>query len=355
MDAEWLKHVTILVVDDQEANVVLLKRLLEQHGFNNVRTTTNAHTALEWMRTQLPDIVLLDLMMPNIDGFMVLEELQGFVPEDEYLPVVVLTADTTSNSRRRALHLGARDFLSKPFDSVEVVLRIRNLLQTRWLHVQLQHQNMHLEEQVRQRTLELEQARDEILSRLARTAEYRDDDTGRHTQRVGSMAERIAHKLGLEQQFCQRLGRAALLHDIGKIGIPDRVLLKQGRLTDEEYTLIKTHTQIGGELLSASTFPLLALACEVAMTHHERWDGRGYPNGLRGAAIPLAGRIVAVADTFDALTHARPYKEAWPLEAAVEELRQHAGSQFDPAVVAACLQVLVDDGRLDPDLFAATL
>ena len=326
----------ILVVDDEPANVQLLKRALEQQGYENVHGTTDPRQVPSLLTEFQPDLVLLDLLMPELDGFEVLELIKVLVPAGNYLPVLVLTADVTGETKRRALTAGATDFLTKPFDLSEVVLRIRNMLQTRWLHVQLQAQKQLLEDRVRSRTRELEEAYIETFERLALAAEYRDDDTGQHTLRVGRTAKLVASAMGLDHDDVVLIERAAGLHDIGKIGVPDSILLKPGKLVPEEFEVVKTHTAIGAKILSGSRSPLLRLAEQIALTHHERWDGSGYA-GLVGEDIPLAGRIATVADVFDALTHKRPYKEAWPVDQALAEVAAQRGRQFDPSVADAFL------------------
>ena len=238
------------------------------------------------------------------------------------MPILVLTADITAESRERALSSGANDFLSKPLSATEVVLRIKNLLRTRWLYGELRRHNEQLETKVLERTRQLAEAQLEILGLLATAAEYRDDDTGEHARRVGRLAGMIAKASGQSEQDVEVLRLAATLHDIGKIGVPDRVLLKTERLTNEEFEIIKSHASIGIEILGKSRFSILQAAREIAGSHHERWDGTGYPEGLQGHEIPLSGRIVAIADVFDALTHDRPYKKAWSLEEAVTEIER---------------------------------
>jgi putative two-component system response regulator len=264
-----------------------------------------------------------------------MERLGPMTDDGRGVPFLVLTADATEETKRRALSVGARDFLTKPLDQIELLLRVRNLLQVQQLQGRLREQNESLEDEVFERTRDLEQARLEMLDRLALAAEYRDDDTQEHAWRIARSCALLASRLGLPDRGVELIRRAAPLHDIGKIGIPDAILLKPGKLTDLEFERIKTHTTIGAEILSGSRSPLLRLAERIALTHHERWDGLGYPRGLSGDEIPLAGRIVAVADAFDALTHERPYKEAWPLEKAVREILAQAGRQFDPGVVDA--------------------
>lgn len=347
MNGARLESGVILVVDDQEANVRVLERILARAGFERVVGTSDSRQALPLFLEHRPDLVLLDLHMPNLDGFGVLEALQPHVPDGTYLPILVLTADISRPAKQRALSMGAKDFLAKPFDSIEVVLRIRNLLETRALYLELQRHNARLEEKVLERTRELEQAQLEILERLALAAEFRDDATHEHTQRVGRLSARLARRLGLPDDQIELIRRAAPLHDLGKIAVPDQVLLKFGNLTDDDYQVMRSHTVVGARILAGSRHPLLKMAEQIALTHHERWDGRGYDPRVAGEDIPLVSRIVAVADVFDALTHPRPYKEAWSVVTAVEQIQGERGGQFDPRVVDAFVEMLVDEGQLE--------
>ncbi len=323
----------ILIVDDQDVNVLLLEEILREAGYTNVRGVTDSRLALPMVVDVQPDLILLDLHMPHVDGFAFLERMKPLIDEGTYLPILVLTADITQEAKRRTLSMGAKDFLTKPFDTMEVLLRVRNLLETRALHLQLRDENMLLEDKVRARTRDLEEARIEILARLAKAAEFRDDVTGKHTHRVGELAARLATGIDLPEEEVELIRLAAPLHDVGKIGISDTILQKPGPLTAEEFEMMKTHTTIGAEMLSGSQVPLLILAREIALTHHEQWDGRGYPRGLREQAIPLPGRIVAVADAYDAMTNDRPYRKARPVAEALETLRRGAGGQWDQSVV----------------------
>jgi putative two-component system response regulator len=336
-----LASLKILIVDDQPSNVLLLEGILQETDYTSYQSVTDARQALSAFLEYRPDLVLLDLQMPYVDGFEVMKQIRGYVMPETFLPILVLTANITPEAKRRALAGGATDFITKPFDATEVLLRIGNLLQTRWLHLQLQNQNQILEEKVRQRTYELEQTQIEILDRLALAAEYRDDDTGEHTKRVGQLSAQIAQALGLPEAEVELIRRAAPLHDVGKIAIPDSILLKPGKLTPEEFEFMKTHTISGAKMLSGGQFALLQMAEEIALTHHEKWDGTGYMR-MPGETIPVAGRIVTVADVFDALTHERPYKKAWPLEEASAEIQNQSGRQFDPRVVEAFLHVVRD-------------
>jgi len=330
----------ILVVDDEDINVRFLQDVLTPAGYTDLTVTTDSRRAMDLFRETAPDLILLDLKMPHVSGHELLALLRQEIPEGAHLPILVLTSDSSPEAKRRALASGAHDFLAKPLSPAEVRLRVHNLLETRFLHLALQEQNRQLEERVRQRTAqlqrrtdELERARIEILERLARAAEFRDDDTGLHTRRVGHVSGLLAEALGMAAPEVELIRRAAPLHDIGKIGIPDTILLKHGRLSPDEETVMQTHTVIGAEILAGSDVPLLHLAQDIALTHHEQWDGMGYPNRVTGEAIPLVGRIVAVVDVHDALTHPRPYKAAWSHADALAEIEEQAGKKFDPDVV----------------------
>jgi putative nucleotidyltransferase with HDIG domain len=328
----------ILVIDDEEANIEILQRILSRAGFLHVETTTDPLQAAGLYVQQRPDLILLDLHMPHLDGIEVMDQLNE-IAEASYLPILILSADLTPEARREALSRGAKDFVGKPFMPDELLLRIRTLLETRFLYLQIQSQNQLLEAKVRERTRALEEAQIEILERLAVAAEFRDDNTGQHTQRVGQMSALVARELGMPDSQVALIRRGAELHDVGKIGVPDTILMKMGRLTADEFEIVKTHTTIGARILSGGKFPLLRLSEEIALTHHERWDGSGYA-GISGAKIALAGRIVSVADVFDALTQQRPYKPAWPVAEAIAEIDRQRGRQFDPDVVDAFLRVV---------------
>lgn len=338
---DWpLEEASILVIDDQESNLQILERMCRGAGYDRVRTVSDSRQALDAFEEAKPDLVLLDLVMPHLDGFAVMAQIRARVQRDEYLPILVLTTDVSPESRQRALSIGAKDFVNKPFDRGEVELRIRNLLETRFVYRELRRNNENLEVMVLQRTSDLEDARLEILERLAVAAEYRDDTTGQHTRRVGRVSALISRALGLTMEEVELMERAAPLHDVGKIGVPDQILLKGGRLTPEEFSLMKTHTTIGAKILGDSSNRLLQFAEEIALYHHEHWDGTGYTPGLAGESIPLSARIVAIADVYDSLTHERPYKRAWSKDEAVTEIKAGTGSHFDPDVVGAFLEIV---------------
>jgi len=323
----------LLVVDDEQPNLDLLAKVLDRAGYEQVTLTTDPGWALEHLQDLAPDLLLLDLHMPGLDGLEVLRRLQTAVSPQNLLPRLVITADSTAVTRRTALGLGAHDFLTKPIDVTETTLRVANLLRTRMLHVRLREHNTHLERAVQARTRQLEASHRELTRRLALVGEYSDDDTAAHTVRVGRIARRLATALDMSAAAADLIGEAAPLHDIGKVAIPDAVLLKRGALSAAEFEVIKTHAAVGAHILSDGQSELLRLAEEIAFTHHERWEGSGYPRGLAGTDIPLAGRLVAVVDVYDALTSPRPYKHAWPVDRAVAEMRSQRGRHFDPEVL----------------------
>jgi putative two-component system response regulator len=329
-----MEDLRILVVDDRPENAMLLERLLRRWGHRAVTTTTRSTDVALLCAASEYDLLLLDLHMPSPDGFAVMEQLRDQIAATVSLPVLVLTGDATDEVKRRALSGGARDFLTKPFDQHEVRLRVQNLLEIRRLQLKQRETELELERRVAMRTAELEEARLEVLERLATAGEFRDDETGEHARRVGHTAQLLADTVAGGDQTA-RIDVAAPLHDIGKIAIPDSLLLKAGRFTRDEHAKMQAHTSIGADMLAGTSSGLLALARDIALTHHERWDGSGYPAGLAGSEIPLAGRIVALADVYDALTHARPYKDAWTVSDAVEEIKRGGGGQFDPELVEA--------------------
>jgi putative two-component system response regulator len=349
----WFGRARILLIDDEPANLEFLSHVLAPEGYGELTALSDSVEAVDRFQELDPDVVITDLRMPNLDGFEVMARIQQQLPAGCYLPILVATADPAPETRRRALSAGARDFLTKPLSPAEVRLRVRNLLETRFLHEQLRDYTGMLESRVSERTRELEEARTEILARLALAAEFRDDQTGQHTVRVGRLSARMAQVLGLSSDMCELIGRAAPLHDVGKIGIPDAILLKPGRLDADEFGIMQRHTAIGANILSGSLHPLLQLAEEIALSHHEHWDGRGYPHGLEREAIPLSGRIVAVADVFDSLTHERPYKAAWTVRDTLDEIQANAARHFDPAVVDALMRVVPETHLLEDGVHAS--
>ena len=358
----------ILIVDDEPANVRLLERVLESAGYTNLVSTTDSRQIAALIEERRPDLLLLDLMMPHLDGFAVLEQIKAQLEPGELLPTIVLTADATLQARHRALGAGAFDFVLKPLDQLEVTLRVRNLLALSQLYRRERLALCEMEAHVADRTAqlaqsnellerantelaaanahlswahrEIEQAQDEIVGRLVEAVEVRTDTPAPHEHRVGKLAALLATAMNLEARQIELIRHAAPLHDIGKIGISEAVLLKPAPLTSTEWQEVKTHVEIGASMLSESDSPLMQMAESIAFTHHERWDGQGYPRGLKGAETPIEGRILAVVDVFDALTTERPYKKAWTTEEALSEIQEQAGRQFDPAVVTAFTQLM---------------
>ena len=329
--------VTILIADDLVENVRYLERVLALDGYTNVITTQDSRRVLPLVTAHQPDLILLDLRMPYLDGYAVLNQVRAALPPDAYLPILVLTADVTAEAKRLALAAGATDYLSKPFDPTEVLLRIRNLLETSALYGELRTQNGRLEAQVWARTRELELAQRELVERLAIAAKYRDDDTSEHAHRMGESCAWTARALGWSDRDIALIRQAAPLHDLGKIGVPDSILHKRTPLSDEERTTLQRHTVIGAAILTGAQSAVLQMAGTIALAHHEHWDGSGYPQGLTGAAIPQAARIVAVADRYDRLTHRAYGRPPRSPEMALAELQREAGRRLDPTIVAAFL------------------
>ena len=325
----------LLLVDDEELNIRLLERILDKAGYKHIASTTNSDEAVALERRFKPDLILLDVHMGGMDGFEVLEQIAAQNGTGDRIPVIMITADGSTETKRRALEAGANDFVGKPFDSAEILLRIKNHLETRFLHQKLRDQNMQLERKVVERTKEVEDSKVEILERLAAAVEFRDDDTGNHTRRVAEVSALLAHAIGLDPTTVELIRRAAPLHDIGKVGIPDHILLKAGPLTADEFETMKTHTVIGSRMLAKGRSELVRFSQRIARSHHEWWDGSGYPDRVSGQSIPLEARIVAVADFLDALTHERPYRPAWGIEETLVEIKRRSGGHFDPNIVKA--------------------
>ncbi len=345
----------LLIVGDEVAGVQLLEHALARAGYDNVRSTRDWRGARQLCAIDTPDLILLDPEFPGAGADHAIEQLLQLATGPQAPPVLTLIAQGTPPARRRFLCVGAHDFVTKPIDETELLLRVRNALAARKLQQELRERNALisealpklLKEAVHNRTHELESARVESLTVLASIAEYHDDDNYQHTQRVGISAALIARALELPESFIDTIRDAAPLHDIGKVGISRRILLKPGQLTPAEWIHMTRHVEIGARILASAKSPALRLAAEIARTHHERWDGDGYLAGLAGEDIPLSGRITAVADVFDVITHDRPYKRAWDTERALAEVQTQSGRQFDPRVVAAFMtidpQTLGDD------------
>ncbi|WP_018526142.1 HD domain-containing phosphohydrolase [Alkalispirochaeta alkalica] len=321
----------ILMVDDEISNLRVLRSILESRGYRNLFEVQDSRRVVEQYEEILPDLVLLDLTMPHQDGYEVMAALQSLDIE-VMAPVMVLTARGEREFLLQAFRAGARDYIKKPVDGDELLARVRNMLEAHLAHKMLHARKELLDRMVQERTADLLRTRMQVIHRLGRAAEYRDNETGQHVLRVSHGAALLARHLGWSEEECEMLLHAAPMHDVGKIGIPDRILLKPGPLNAEEWEVMKGHTLIGADLLSGES-DLFYLAREIALAHHEKWDGTGYPRGLRGESIPLSARLVAVVDVFDALTSVRPYKQAWSVEDAADLIRDQAGRHFDPDLV----------------------
>ena len=327
----------LCVIEDNPVNLRVLKGLIASVPGWNVEGFQCPLTALDRCAETAFDLVLVDYQMPGIDGIEVVRRLRvmpGFVN----VPVVMITADQDRDLRIAAIRAGATDFLNKPVDPEELRVRSANLLALRCAERALADRAVHLADEIEAATRRIAEREEEVVLRLARAIEYRDDHTGDHILRVARNSRAMAQALALPDRFCRDIFLAAQLHDTGKIGLPDSILLKPGRLTDDEIAVMRRHTLMGGEVLREGTSDLIVMAHDIALSHHERWDGAGYPHGLAGEAIPLAARIVSVADVLDALRSERPYKAAWTAAQAREEVVRLSGAAFDPACVDAMLQ-----------------
>jgi cyclic di-GMP phosphodiesterase len=343
---------SILIVDDEDINLRLLKKLLKFKGYFNVVCTQDPLQALPLFKKHRSDLVLLDLNMPVLDGYDVMKQLNQtsyFSPA-----ILVLTAQHTQSYRQKALDNGARDYVTKPFNADELLSRMRNLLKVQIAHKYMCCQKDVLEQKVQLRTQDILETRLQVVRHLGRAAEYRDNETGLHIIRMSKMAALLGKTTGMAEYECDLLLNASPMHDVGKIGIPDNILLKPGKLDAAEWKTMQSHVLIGAKILSGDDSDLMVMAHDIALTHHEKWDGSGYPNGLKGDAIPLVGRITAIADVFDALISKRPYKKAWKIERAVELIIKESGRHFDPRLVELFLGklseiIVIKEKYAEPD------
>ncbi|MFZ5892013.1 MAG: HD domain-containing phosphohydrolase [Myxococcota bacterium] len=317
----------VLIVDDSPESIDVLRGALGD--LFQVKAAIRGRVALEIVASDAPDLVLLDVMMPDLDGYEVCRQLKAN-PDTASIPVIFVTTLSHVGSEARGIELGAIDYITKPYVASLVRARVRT-------HVALHRYQRSLEEQVRERTRELRETRLEIIRRLGRAAEYRDNETGMHVMRMSHISGLLGRRLGMNDAQAELLLQAAPMHDVGKIGIPDSILLKPGALTPDEWAIMKQHTSIGAQIIGDHPSELMQMARMVALRHHERWDGSGYPDGLAGTQIPLAARIVAIADAFDALLSRRPYKQPWTLGDTLALFRDQRARQFDPEGVDALL------------------
>lgn len=316
----------ILLIDDDTTNNLLIESVLSNHGFRQMKSISDPRLALDTYVEYEPELILLDLEMPHMNGFEVFRKMQKHSGK-EMLPVIIVTAQNDHRSKTRAMELGIQYFLEKPVDKTELLTRVQNILHINWLYRQSAQKNKLAEEK-----WALENS---AVESLLLSIKFRDQETGEHVNRVSALAHMLAKGIGLTDDRADRIARASKLHDIGKIGIPDNILCKEGKLDEAEWEIMKSHTSIGERILSVSSSKILGLAGSIAQTHHENWDGSGYPGGLAGKRIPVAGRLTALADVFDALLSDRPYKKAWDIESAIRYVREQSGKKFDPDIVGA--------------------
>ena len=321
----------ILIVDDIAENIALIGAILRSNNYR-ILSASNGKEALIQLKKEKPDIILLDIEMPEMDGFQTIKEIKNN-PDTENIPVIFLTSRHEHEFTTRAFELGAVDYVNKPCYSKELLARVKT-------HIDIYKLRFNLEQQVEKRSREILEtykeltlAYDEIIQRLSQASEYRDNETGSHIKRIGEMSRVLAVELGYTFTEAEKIGKAAILHDVGKIGIPDHILLKPGKLNPDEFEIMKNHTFIGAKLLSGINSDVIKKAETIAISHHEKWNGTGYPFGKKQNEIPVEGRIVAVCDVFDALTSVRPYKEAWSDEKAAELLQKEKGAHFDPFII----------------------
>jgi putative two-component system response regulator len=340
----------ILICDDSLTNVLVLSKLIEEEIEQPAITSlTDPYKVLPQLESNEFDLILLDLEMPGLSGFDVLHQIRQRWKMDQ-LPVIILTGSTGAELRNKSLSFGANDFMNKPFDQAEICLRVNNTLKVSKAHKVLSSEKNQLEALVQDRTKELDQTVAYLIQLLGMVGEYKDTETAKHVLRVGKISRILALGYGLPADLAYMIEKAAPLHDIGKIGIPDRILLKQGPLDDEEMALMKEHTSHGFNLLSGSQAMVIQLARGIASSHHERWDGKGYHQGLKGESIPIEGRITSIADVFDALVNKRPYKPAWPIEKAVDYIVNESGKAFDPNLVIVFQQHLDEILQVETEL-----
>ncbi|WP_038250287.1 response regulator [Ghiorsea bivora] len=335
-----VSNAKILVVDDNAQNLSLMRNMLSSE-YHNISTVQSGKAALEHVAHEMPDIILLDIMMPEMDGFEVASRLKHSV-SDRDVPVIMVTALEDRQSRIRALDAGAEEVVSKPVDRHELMIRVKNMLRLHALSEQLKNSNQMLESIVSERTRDLQNSFKETLLTLQRAAEYRDDETGAHVRRISYYAKHLAQEMEKHDEFCELIFHASPMHDVGKIGIPDHILLKQGPLNEDEWVIMKSHATIGHNILKDHSSPHLKMGACIALCHHERWDGSGYPQGLKGEAIPFSARIMQICDVYDALRSERPYKKAFDHDKAFAIITEGDGRteprHFDPEVLAAFVQ-----------------
>lgn len=338
-NAQLFDDCSVLIVDDQSTSRAILSQVVRSiNPKTKVIEKTDPEQALEWATKHTADLILVDYVMPEMNGVDFVRLIKT-LPDYKFVPVIMITIKKDPQTRYAALDAGVADFLNKPVDIYECTARSKNLLTMRQQHIALQNKSTLLESLVKIATTEVRAREKETLMRLARAGEHKDYDTAMHLQRMSLYSRALAEAIGFNEDDAEIIELASPLHDIGKIGIPDSILLKEGPLDEDELKIMRKHPLIGYEILQDSPSKYLQKGGEIALAHHERFDGTGYPYGLKGNAIPLSARIVAVADVFDALTSVRPYKEAWSIDAALTYIRDESGKHFDPELVTAMLSI----------------
>ncbi|MEH6404978.1 MAG: HD domain-containing phosphohydrolase [Sneathiella sp.] len=341
LEKKEIQQSKILIVDDEPLNVEILEAILERSEYKNIYSTSDPRDVLSLQEKYGFDLILLDVNMPYLSGIEVLAKLSDHMSAG-FLPVLILTANIDDETRYNALKLGATDFLTKPFNQWEVLLRINNMLRTRLFYKGQKIRADELEEKVRERTEKIKDTQLKIIQCLGKAVEFRDNETGAHVIRMSRSCQMLGLAAGLSEKHAEKILFASPMHDVGKIGIQDSILLKPGKLDFDEFEIMKTHAQIGSDIIGRGSSEILNLAGEIALGHHEQWDGSGYPHGHKGDAISIESRIAAICDVFDALTSARPYKDPWSSEDATSFIRDRAGAHFDP-MLAAQFQAIIPE------------
>ncbi|PCJ40807.1 MAG: two-component system response regulator [SAR86 cluster bacterium] len=351
--SESLKDSQIFIVDDEPVNLKLIERILKTEGYTALTTITEPHRVVEEFLNVRPQLIMLDINMPGLNGFEVIQQLQN-IDNVELPPIVFLTAQNDHSYRTKAFECGVLDFICKPFNRLELLSRVKNLLALESAHHELSARNNSLEAAVEKRTEDLRKTQVQVVQKLGRAAEFRDNETGAHLLRMSNISALIAKHFNFNDEEVQNILYASPMHDVGKIAIPDHILLKPGKFEPEEWEIMKTHTTLGYDILNSDESALLRLASEIALYHHEKWNGTGYPYQLAEEYIPISCRIVAVADVFDALTSKRPYKKAWSVQDAHEFINEQSNQHFDPKIIKIFNKVFpqiieIRDRYLDED------
>ncbi len=334
MDGGEQQAVRILVVDDMPIVRATLRRILEREGYR-CRVAAEGQEALDMLAEEPVELVLSDIQMPGMGGIDLVRALQPRIPEPS---IIMVSSIEETGTAIECIQLGAFGYVHKPFQPREILVQVNSALRRRMLEIEHRDRERVLAQKVREQTREIRESREEIALRLISASEERDNETGMHVRRIGLYAAAMGAFLGWNQEQVDRIRGAAPMHDIGKIGVPDAILQKPGVLTDEEWVVMRQHTTMGARILQGSKVGFIQMATGIAQSHHERWDGTGYPEGLRGSEIPLEARITAIVDVYDALSHKRAYKQSWSENRVLEVLREGRGAHFDPELLDLFLE-----------------